>query len=217
MRMFVFCLAVALTTSAAWAHFFFIDVSEDRRSAVVVFGEDTIPDLDVPAEKVTLQARDGSGRDTKLKHTPGDKVLDVNLPTGTQLVYGHVAYGVVQRGDSDPFMLHYYPKADLGKVDDEAALGESAPVELVAEKTDAGVRFRFLAKGKPLAETSVTVIEPSGSEDAYTTDAAGYTQAFKQTGHYNVWAGHSVEQSGQFKGKAYKQVKHYATLVVDVE
>ena len=207
---------VATSTAAtAWAHFFFVAPAEDQRSAVVVFGEDTIPDLDVPAEKVTLAGRDASGHESPLSLTPGDKVLHVKLPTGTTLIHGRVDYGIVQRGEHDPFLLYYHPKATLGAPTGQATLGDDAIVELVATPTDGGVKFRFLSKGQPLADASVTVIEPNYKEDKYATDAEGYTRVFADKGRYTVWAGHTLDEAGEFDGKPYKQIKHYATLVVD--
>ncbi len=49
------------------------------------------------------------------------------------------------------------------------------------------------------------------------TDDAGLTTAFAQQGRYGAWVRYWQDKAGERDGKKYEQVRHYATLVVDVK
>ena len=49
------------------------------------------------------------------------------------------------------------------------------------------------------------------------TDKDGYTQAFEKTGRYAAYFKFNEAKSGEHDGKKYEEVRHYATLVVDLK
>jgi hypothetical protein len=133
------------------------------------------------------------------------------------MVFGSVEYGVVQRGDALPFLLLYHAKAVLGDVPTKIiTLGESTPAELVPHITNGQLRFKALAGGKPVVDTEVTVLTANGDRSKLKTNSEGMTPALSGVGRYGAWFRVSANAKGEFKGKKYEEVRHYATVVVDV-
>jgi hypothetical protein len=186
-----------------------------------VFSDSLDPDDGVEIAKIAglkLALRDAAGKDRPLSHTTGKDALAVTLPgSGPRVVFGSVEYGVLARGDAKPFLLAYHPKAVLGGAGDKAAtLGESAAAELIPVAAPGSIRFKLLAAGKPVADAEVNVLKPDGSKTKVKTDKDGLTPAVDGVGRYGAWAKVSAATAGELGGKKYEEVRHYATLVVDV-
>jgi uncharacterized GH25 family protein len=124
----------------------------------------------------------------------------------------------LQKGDSKPFKLTYYPKAVIGTpTAKDATVGGELALEIVAAGAPGRMKFRVLAAGKPLPECEVTVILPDSNKKAVKTDKQGETPAFDGTGRFGVYARQTETKSGEHEGKKYEEVRSYATLVCDIE
>lgn len=213
---------MAAATLTAHAHFVFIlPDAKDPAKAVVVFSDDLAPDEAVGTEKLTtlkLTARDGAGKDAAVAHVAGKHELTATVPgAGPRVVFGTLNYGVMQKGDTKPYLLAYHPKAVVGAVPtDKLVVGEKAlPVELVPVASGTGLKFKFLSSGRPAVGAEVTVIKPDGGKAKAKTDKDGLTEEFPAPGRYGAWAKNTVAKPGEAGGKKYDEARHYATLVVD--
>jgi uncharacterized GH25 family protein len=212
--------AVGLFAAAvAQAHFPFVVPDGQGQSAKVVFSDTLEADPDVNVEKVAntkLTLRDAAGKESALEWKKGDACYLVNVPgRGDRVVYGTTDYGVLQKGDSRPFKLAYFPKAVIGGAGAKP-VGEKLPLEVAAEAGPGKVRFRVLAAGKPVAESEVTVVAPGGERKMVKTDKGGYTPGYEGAGRYGVVAKQVEAKSGEHAGKKFEEVRNYATLVCDV-
>jgi hypothetical protein len=122
---------------------------------------------------------------------------------------------VLQKGDSKPFKLAYFPKALIGNANAKP-VGEKLPFEVAAESGLGKVRFRVLAAGKPVADSEVTVMVPGGEKKMVKTDKDGYTPGYDGAGRYGVVAKQVEAKAGEHAGKKFEEVRNYATLVCDV-
>jgi hypothetical protein len=204
----------------ASGHFPFVVPDGRGQSAKVVFSDTLEPDEAVNIEKIAntkLTLRDAAGKDAPLEWKKGEGFYAVNLPgSGDRVVYGVTDYGVLQKGDSKPFKLAYYPKAAVGAAGAKP-IGEKLALEVVADGGAGGkVRFRVLAAGKPVAESEVTVMIPDGTKKAAKTDKDGYTPGYEGAGRYGVYAKLVEVKEGEHAGKKYSEIRSYATLVCDV-
>jgi uncharacterized GH25 family protein len=221
-RCLTFALLLLETVTHAQAHFVFVVPGKSGESATVVFSEDLNPDENVDVTTIgssKLLVRNAVGQDTPLELQKADHAFHVNLGSEKTsiVVHGTCEYGVMTRGDSKPFLLVYHPKTILGAaLDPKSDLGEAAIVELVPRGKPGAMTFQLMAKGKPVADAEVTVIEPEGTQKKVKTDANGQTPTFQPVGKYGVWARYLVREAGEHNGKAYEEIRHYPTLVVDV-
>jgi uncharacterized GH25 family protein len=212
--------AVGLFAAAiAQAHFPFVVPDEQGQSAKVVFSDTLEPDTNVNVEKIAstkLTLRDAAGKESPLEWKKAEGFYAVNVPgRGDRVIYGATDYGVLQKGDSKPFKLAYFPKAALGN-SGAKAVGEKLPLEVVAEGGLGKVRFRVLAAGKPVPESEVTVMVPGGEKKMVKTDKDGYTPGYDGAGRYGVVAKQVEAKAGEHAGKKFEEVRNYATLVCDV-
>jgi uncharacterized GH25 family protein len=211
-----------LAVSVAQAHFPYIVPEADGSSAKVVFSDDLDPDKNVNIEKIDgtkLTLRDAAGKESPLAWKKGDGCYVVGVPgSGPRVVYGVTDYGVLQKGDTKPYRLVYYPKAVIGGA--AKAVGGMVKLEIVAEGDAGKTRFRVLADGKPTADLEVTVMVPESAKlvkKPVKTDKDGYTPTFAETGRYGVYAKFVEAKPGEHAGKKYDEVRNYATLVVEVK
>jgi hypothetical protein len=219
-----YLLAAAVTLTAALtapAHFVFVVPDKAGAKAAVVFSEDLEADPDVPIARIAglkLTLRDATGKDTPLEHKAEKQSLTVTLPgDGPRVVYGTIAYGVMQKGDAKPYLLAYHPKALVGTVPaDKASVGDKLPAELVPVAEAGKVRLKLVAGGQPVAGAEVNVIEPDGDKPKLKTGADGLTPALEGTGQFGAWARYFETKAGEHGGKKYDEVRNYATLVFDV-
>ncbi len=209
-----------LGISSLYAHFVFVSAQPGGTEARVVMSEDAKPDLDVKmiaSTKLFLQSADGSTKPLALSQPEKNYFTVPVAGTGTRVVYGITEFGVMQRGDSKPHLLVYYPKSVVGDAfSGDTAVGKHVPVELHPVGDASGIRFRLMASGNPVADAEVVVLLPDGRESKVKTDASGETEGeFQERGQYAVWARYWEDASGEHGGKPYQQIRHYATLVVD--
>jgi uncharacterized GH25 family protein len=219
-RLLAFAALLALTTAAS-AHFPFL-VPDGPNKGKAVFSDSLKPDKDVPVERIAntklVVLADGKATDLVWTHDKAANCYTFDVPgDGSRIVVGTTEYGVYQRGDSKPFLLHYYPKAIFGDLPPEkqGTVGDRVPLELVPVAAGGKLRFKALGAGKPLAKTDVSVLIPgeTKSKDVQ-TDETGLTPAFDKVGTYGAYLRRVEVKAGEKDGKKYDEVRHYATLVV---
>lgn len=222
MRRFLSVLALGLFMAVtAQAHFVYV-VPDGKKSAKVIFSDSLEPDAGVSVTKIKstkLFYFDGSSDEGKPLTLKEEKDhYSVEVPgKGSRVVYGSTEYGVLKKGDAKPFRLIYYPKAIFGEINEETQIvGKALPIEIVPVPASDKIRFRVIAKGKPLAETEVSVATPKSDKgEKVTTDKEGFTKAFDAKGTYGLWTRHSENATGEVGGMKYEEVRSYATLVVE--
>ncbi len=210
-----------LAASLARAHFPFIVPDATGDAAKVVFSDTLEPDTKVNIEKLSatkLTVR-VDGKESALDWKKGEGFYTLSVPgSGNRLVYGVTEYGVLQKGDSKPFKLVYFPKAVLGNPNaPECVIGEKCPLEIVFVGEPGKAKFRVLSFGKPVPESEVTVLLPDGSKKAVTTDKDGCTPVIESSGRLGVYARLTEVKSGEFAGKKYEEIRNYATLVCEIK
>jgi uncharacterized GH25 family protein len=228
MKRFIGAAILGLVTLiSAQAHFVFIvpgQSSDSKKEVVLVVFSDTLaPDekIDVAKfESTKLTMRDAAGKESALAAEKGKHELIAVLPgKGNRLVYGTTEMGVLQKGDSKPFLLKYYPKAIVGSSAEETAtIGKAVPVEIVPAIKEGKIRFQVLINGKPAEGLEVTIMLPGDKKNEKTkTDKEGFAGTFEAKGRYGVWARHVESSAGESAGKKYEEVRNYATLVVEMK
>ena len=223
MRRALVAVVVGLVAAGAGrAHFAFLVPEADGNAAKLVFSDELAPDTKVNIDKLAatkLTLRDAAGKDLPLEFKKGDGFYLVNVPGGgPRVVYGVTEYGVLQKGDAQPFRLVYYPKALVGDVPaDKAVIGGPLAVEIVPAGGSGKAKFRVLHQGKAAADVETTVLLPGGDKKAVKTDKDGWTPEFAGTGRYGVFARVTEVKAGEYAGKTYGETRHYATLVADVK
>jgi hypothetical protein len=215
-------VAVAfVTASAVSAHFPFL-IPDGPSKGKAVFSDNLKPDKDVPVDRIAntklVLIADGKATDLAWALDKAANCYTFEVPgSGSRVVIGTTDYGVLQRGDSKPFLLHYYPKAIFGDVPgpEQASAGDRVPLELVPVAAGGRLRFKALAGGKPFAKVNVSVLIPGETKGKdVTTDDAGLTSEFDKPGTYGAQVRQVEAKPGDGDGKKYDEVRHYATLVV---
>jgi uncharacterized GH25 family protein len=211
-------IAAAVFAAAAHAHMVYVVPAKDGQSVTVVFSDTLDPDEKVKMDKLTglkLLAR-ADGKDAAVECNRGDHSFTAKLTKTPATVHGTAVYGLLSRSEK-PTLLVYHPKAVFAGADAKAAtVGEAAVLEVVPVTESGKTRFRLLAKGKPVADAEGTILLPDGKKEKVKTDADGYTPGFPQTGRYAAYVKLTETKVGEHDGKKYEEVRHYATLVVDV-
>src|SRR5262249_1065634 len=214
----VFALAATPLTSA---HFPFLVPDGDAKGKAV-FSDTLKPDKDVPIDRIAntklVVIADGKATDLTWTLDKTANCYGFDVPgSGTRIVVGTTDYGVLQRGDSKPFLLHYYPKVVFGDLSspEKTSVGDRAPLELIPIALGGKLRFKAVAGGKPLVKTEVTVLIPEEEKGkVVTTDDSGFTPAFDKKGTYGAQVRQVEAKNGEQGGKKFEELRRYATLVV---
>ena len=219
-RLFVTFLAVLSFAGSARAHFVYVVPDPGGTKAQVIFSDSLEPDKGVEVARIAgtkLFVRVGN-KSVPLTLEQAEHAFVMRLPgDGSRLVYGNCEYGVLQRGDTRPFLLRYHPKAVVGWLAAEAAtVGATASLEIVPVGEPGRLRFQVLAGGKPVGETEVNLLLPDGQKQQLPTDQAGLTAVMKHAGRLSLWARRTHTIKGEAGGKKYEEIREYATLVLDV-
>lgn len=225
-RYLLIALAQLATASGVFAHFVFIVPDDSTNKMKVIFSDTLKPDEMVTIEKIQnskVFLIDESGKESALKWTL-DKTgacYKIDVPGNAKGIIGaQTDLGVLQRGESKPFWLNYYPKTFVGAIPlaDKARIGDRVPLEIVPILEGGKVRFQAIARGKPFAKAEFSVMVP-GVEKVLdvVADGTGISQAFEKPGLYGVRVRLVEARSGEEKGKKYEEMRSYATLVVNFE
>lgn len=209
-------LLFALTALPVQAHFVWIVPDGDTGAkAKVIFSENLEPDEAVSVEKIAgtkLLVRDSAGKASALDWKKDEHAYLVRVPERDAPVVGGVCnYGVIQRGEGKPFLLAYYPKLIQGRLEAARAWDELR-LEILPQ---GGEQFRVLFAGKPAAHSEVVVLAPAAKEqETLKADANGLFQVRSAApGLYGIRVRHVEAKTGEYAGKKYEEVRHYATLV----
>jgi uncharacterized GH25 family protein len=219
-------LVLLLAVLPARAHFIWIvpDKVGDSSTARVFFSDNLKPDKPeflAKIAKAELFLRNAAGQHEALKWTEGKDAYEIALPgKGPHVVGGVCHFGVVER-DGATFLLHDYPKAVVGTPakDHRASIMKALDgmaLQIVPLATS-GV-FQVVWQGKPLPEAEVVVLVPGKEKPTeLKTDKEGaFTLPTGKGGLYGVRARYVEDKPGEEDGKKYTEVRHYATLVLEL-
>lgn len=217
----VACLAV---TAASSAHFAYLIPTVDGSGVHVVFSDSLEADAKVPIAQIAdtkLFRVEADGKRTPLKVSKVSHALAAEVRTGGNVVIGGVTnYGFHQskHTQNKAVCLRYYPKAVFGDVEGAARLGDAVPLEIIPIVKEGKLRFQALLKGKPLAGAKFSVLEPGATKTQKSAASdEGQTTAFDKAGRYGVNVSHFEPSAGELDGKKYEEIRHYATLVVELK
>ena len=221
-RMFGAVVVGLLMVTVAEAHFVFIVPDSSGTTAKVIFSDNLKPDERVNIEKIAatkLRVIAGTEKPKPLTWKLDKAFYSLDLAgEGTRVVGGTTEYGVLQKGETPPFVLRYHSKAILGPVTgvEKPMLGEETPLEITASVQDGKLQFQAFLKGKPLPKAELTVIVPGEEEsEVVVGDDQGQSKGFTKVGTYAVRVKYEEKVAGEQGGKKYESIRHYATLVID--
>ncbi len=216
-RILLVATLFATTTAPVFAHMVYIVPAADRQSVTIVFGETLEPD-----PRVEMTEFSGSKFSAKTTNSTVAVALAEDkhsftgkIPADASAVFGQAVYGISPKSDK-PTLLVYHPKAIVGKVNSLAKPEENCVFEITAEKMEHDTRFRLWFKGKPVANAAGTLKTPRKDKLEFVTDEDGYTGYFHIHGRSTLYMKHIEPTSGEHQGAEYKEITHYATLVVDL-
>jgi hypothetical protein len=209
------------SVSSAGAHFPFIVPDMDGVTAVLIMSESLEPDDAVEmsllaSAELVLRDRRSAWPIAAPRSDSKDASMRILLPgEGTRTLAGVIDLGVMERGAA-PHVLVYHPKTIVGDALDPATdLDAEVAIEIVPVRTPAGAVLRLEFDGSPAAGAAIMVVRPGAKDVELTTDAEGHTPVL-EPGRIGAWARRWVEENGERDGRAYTQVRHYATLVADL-
>ncbi|QEL21054.1 DUF4198 domain-containing protein [Limnoglobus roseus] len=221
MRFLSALILAAAFAAMATAHFVYVVPAKDGKTVQVVMSENLDPDDNVTMDKVNglkLTARLEDGKEVPVTHKAGPHALTADVPAHAKLLHGTVIYGMLSRKDAKPALLVYHPKAILDGCDQKTAtVGEKAALEIVPVTAAGKTSFHVHGAGKPVADVELSVLLPDGKATKLKTDKDGKTEPVTGAGRYGIWARHIEPKAGEHDGKKYEEVRHYATLVVDLK
>lgn len=217
-----------LASVPASGHFIWIvpeKTVEGKTTTRVIFSEDLQPDKPDYLAKIAgteLFVRDARGKTVPVKWTRGEDVYRATPPgAGARILAGICRYGVLQRGDSEPFLLMYYPKALLASSPNAPGFRnafERLPLEILPVPDEEGM-FRVLWRGKPLTDAEVVILSPGANSSAKkkSDENGSFKVDLAAKGTYGFRVRQIEKKAGEHEDKQYKSVRHYATLVFRVE
>ncbi|MFO1045318.1 MAG: DUF3386 family protein [Planctomycetaceae bacterium] len=222
-RMMTAIVLTSLLTSAAQAHFLFIQISphaEAGRTVEVFFSERATagdPKFVAKIAQTELWRQDQPGKLIPLPVKAGTDRLRGYLPSGQAVsVVGRCEYGVLKRDKS--FLLKYYPKAVSGKPEDLEKLTrhEAIPLEIMPRFSSDSVTLTVLHDGRPVPNTVVTTVDADLQNEELKTDNDGkVVWKLPAAGPYAVYVKHVTTQEGTRNGDAFQELREFATLGFD--
>jgi hypothetical protein len=214
--------ALLACTAVAPAHFVFL-VPKDAQTVTIVFSDSLAPDENVPIGKIAAtqlhaRAADGSAVEGKRTEAKDHYLFTVQGKPPVE-VGGTCVYGVLAK-KGDPYLLVYHPKTILGDISKSPAIGkgwDKLPVEIIRVEGD---RFGVLVHGKAApADLEVSAIVPGKDDNAtYKTDGKGQfvVADLPKSGVLALRVRHIEAKKGEHDGKTYQEVRHYATLTLNL-
>src|ERR1700722_18044921 len=162
-RLLASLMVLGLTAVSARAHFIWILPDKDNEpGALVVFSDTLGPDNPKLLDKIVktqiyLRRLD---KEQAIQWTRGKDAFMVSLPgTGPRSVCGVCQYGVLQKGESEPFLLNYYAKAIVAG-DASSKQASTAWSRLPLDIVPVAGKFQVLWHGKPLVGAEVECTLP---------------------------------------------------------
>ena len=220
MLRWVFCLCVVgAVVNSVPAHFYFLLPGGVQQSPKLVLADLPEPDATVSLDmarqgKFTATSRTGDSTPLQAQRGAEGYLTFGVLPAETATVTGTIDYGVVIRGQSEPALIRHHAKLIVTSHSTELQKQSPSEVEIHAIPRAGGIAFQVTVNGKPVV-ADVTVYVPDMKRvEVVHTDAQGMSKVFDKKGQYATRVLVTENRSGEFQGRAYKQVRNYATLVV---
>jgi len=218
--------AVALAIAPQWAaaHFLWIVAGGQSPDGKVhlYFSESASPDdPDLLDRLKGLRLRQAvPGRLEELPITKGeDSLVALSRQAGASTLFVSHTYGAITRGE-ETFLLKYHAKCySSERPQTWIAVGdaEALPLEIVPRLDGDKTVLTVLWQNTPLEGGLVTITGGGLDKLEGTTDKRGEFVAELPPGRkYSIRAKHSDDQVGDQDGKAYKSVRHYATLALEL-
>jgi hypothetical protein len=225
-------LVLAAAAVPVRAHFLWVLPGEGG-GVRIVFSDTPKPDDPDLLKKVAhteVHVRGAGGQAVTSKVTAGKEALEAAAPgEGMRTVAAVCRYGVLQRGKGEPFLLNYYAKGfvelhlERDEKDLPAAFGQpwdKLPLEIVPVLPKKGKPvLRVLWQGKPLGGAEFVLVVPGVDKSVEgKSDEEGRIRLEepKGPGVYGIRVRHTEAKEGELDGKAYKEVRYYATLALPV-
>jgi hypothetical protein len=209
--------------ATAQSHYFFVLPRNGADQPVrLVLNDIPEPDAGSSLDAATASAKfwlvDRSGRISPVSSKAGGEGFQTfpDVPADATALFGRVEYGVVERGQAEPVLIVHHPRACLGPVPTAARHTDNPqPLEMTPIARSGGLAFVVTAAGKPVGSAQVVVRVPDEKRPRVVQTAAdGTTPTFEKAGFYSARSYRLEQKAGEFKGRVYKQVRHYATLTV---
>lgn len=208
------------------AHFVFVLPGSASGEVQVVFNDRLDVDVRISGERLALTQLTtvtAQGGRSPLKWSQEEHSLKATIPEPRPvLVGGATTYGYARSshtGDK-PVLVKYYSKAILGPLGAAVGLrlGDEARYEIVPESVEGRFRLRVLRGSEPVAGARFSSLTAAGNPPGRgVTDKVGLIQeSFEKPGRYGVWVKIIEPTPGEWEGKPYDEVHHFATLVMDV-
>jgi hypothetical protein len=218
-------VASILAVSAAEAQFIWLVPQQlYGPNAKVIFSDNLDqgdPDLITRISQTRLWMRDGSGKESRMTWTKAEEGFLLEVPgMDLRTVGGTCTYGVTRLADSKPFLLHYYPKMIIGDTDkgDLSKPWDLLTFEIVPRLSGNDFQLRLLFKGKVVPNPEFFLIGPGTDQPVPLKAKKGdiLKVGLSGKGTYAIRATMIEEQAGNYDGKKYEEIRHHATLVMDI-
>lgn len=220
--------AATLLAIPAEAHFLWVALETGKsgqQSAQLSFAESSVPGDAALVDRILnarLWMRTSAGQlrsipyRVRLFNEFG--VLHSQLSQPARQLSAECLYGVFSRG-SKTMLLKYHAKwlaSDQGMNEEDSAathLELDVRPRIRAEK----LSFQVVLNGTPVDDSQVMVETPAGEVVELTSNSQGWTAPIgKVPGRYSVRARVIVEESGQYRGSDFEEIRHYSTLTLDI-
>ena len=215
MPMFTGALAIALLAPGSVAHFLWLTCEREQGQPVVRAFLSETPISDGPEFLKHIERSRITANGKALDWTRGEATYRVNLPQPCPgIIDGECDLGVMSRNGAT-FRLIYTARAQIGPASAQQA---EAPDHLrmrIAAQPGRAPIVVVSFRGKPAAGAVIKAFPDEGEPVELKADAQGrleYRPAAE--GRAGLLAKRTEKASGEHNGKAYDEVRYYATLTV---
>jgi hypothetical protein len=206
---FLFIRIEPMAEGGRWAEVYFSDVAEAGDPKFV----DKIAGTRLWAQTA---AAPGTFRPLEV-HRAADRLRVAVPSSGSVSVIGVCEYGVLARPKQTPFLLRHYPKAVAGRPDELNRLVRQSEVPLEIQATIDGqtIRLAALHQGRPIPRALFHAIDTSLTESQIKAGDDGQAAwSPPGPGRYAIYTDVTTRQAGSVGGKAYEEVREFATLAL---
>lgn len=220
-------LCACLLTRPVEAHFIWLTLAPEGNptEARIHFSESAAPDNPELLSRIAgaqLWMVQGRRQDpVELQLTSSEKFLLAELPSTSSVgpvLLSHT-YGVLAKGDAEPFLLKYHAKAypstlpgDWRAVKDAERLALEIVPRVMGQKT----AVQVLWKNEPLSGATLAITGPELDEklEGVTNQSGELEVTLPAAGVYSILAKHEESTPGELDGKPYSTIRHYSTLAL---
>jgi hypothetical protein len=202
---------------------------EEKPAARLIFSDK--PEAGKPGPlaeigSVEVFVRGRGGEAEPVKYTKGkDALLVPEVGSGLWEVIGLGRRGVAGDGQAPAALVHYYAKTYVGLTPPQMPpLGylrewRGMQLEVVSILDQQGFRAQAVWRGRPLARCAYTLFVPGKEkpvEGRANADGLFWLEESTAGGQYGICLRHVEARAGEYKGKKYKEVRHYSTITFPV-